>query len=464
MTQRDIISALTDVLSNQEGGDQGSEGGNDGRRESGASGTSGPGLHPPYSSASQGYGGASTPSSMSDMPPGTPPTGSRSASMGMSPPRGGGDAYGLSSDQSNNYRYGMPVLTQPDSSMESSPSPPTFSNISYDMIPRTAPLPLLVATQGLPDSTLHTSMDPTPGLIASTGYSPWTSASESTYSTSGDQPSRQRQWRHAHQSSLEWQPNSGFLSAFSTNARRTIASTEGLDTVSTSQYYDFPMSPQMAPVSHHLSHHSYGPLLSDSIMPGFGNEESQSLMDPTIGGQHGVGHHRSLSVRSHTPELSIATSGQTADTLVTPAPLPHRIDLMAQVRQKQLLVHDGVQDGQMGVLGENVSWDRDSPGESGILTGAGLGGGCGSSGATMLTPLPRSVRNAIPAYIDVYRERFHDLYPVVHRQGFEEHGEDALKCAMAAIATQYMGSKEDRIRGSQLHEFAWQEAKRVSQL
>lgn len=385
--------------------------------------------------------------------------------MGMSPPpRGGGDAYGLSSDQSNNYRYGMPVLPQPDSSMESSPSPPTFSHINYNMIPRTAPLPLLVATHGLPDSALHASMDPTPGLIPSTGYSPWTSASESAYSTPGDQPSRQRQWRHAHQSSLEWQPNSDFLSAFPTNARRSIATSEGLDTVSTSQYYDFPISPQMAPVPHHLSHHSYGPLLSDSIMPGFGSEQSSSLMDPTVGGHHGVGHHRSLSVRSHTPELSIATSGQTADTLVTPAPLPHRIDTMAQARQKQLLMPDGMQDGQMGILGDNSSWDRDNLGDSGILTGAGLGAGCGGNGTTILTPLPRSVRNAIPAYIDVYWERFHGLYPVVHRQAFEEQGEDALRCAMAAIATQHTSSKEDRIRGSQLHDFAWQEAKRVSSL
>lgn len=356
----------------------------------------------------------------------------------------------------------MPVLTQPDSSMESSPSPRMFSNIDYDTIPRTAPLPLLVATQGLSASALQASVDHIPGLIPSTGYSPWTSASESTYSTSGDQPSRQRQWRHAHQSSLEWQPNSDFLSAFPTNARRSIATTEGLDTVSTSQYYDFPMSPQMPPVSHHVSQHSYGPLLSDSMMPGFGSEQTQSLMDSTIGGHHGIGHHRSLSVRSHTPELSISTSGHTADTLVTPAPLPHRIDSMAQARQKQPLVHDGIQDEQMGVLGDNSNWGRDSLGNSGILTGAGLSAGCGGNGATMSTPLPRSVRNAIPTYLAVYWERFHGLYPVVHRQTFEEQGEDALRCAMAAIATQYMSSKEDRIRGSQLHDFAWQEAKRVS--
>jgi hypothetical protein len=33
---------------------------------------------------------------------------------------------------------------------------------------------------------------------------------------------------------------------------------------------------------------------------------------------------------------------------------------------------------------------------------------------------------------------------------------------MAAVATQYLNSKEDRTRGNQLHEFAWHEAKRVS--
>jgi hypothetical protein len=81
---------------------------------------------------------------------------------------------------------------------------------------------------------------------------------------------------------------------------------------------------------------------------------------------------------------------------------------------------------------------------------------------TVTTPLSRSVRNSIPSYLDVYWDRFHILYPFIHRTAFGDFGEDALRCAMAAIATQFLDNKEDRIRGNQLHEYAWQEAKRVS--
>lgn len=129
---------------------------------------------------------------------------------------------------------------------------------------------------------------------------------------------------------------------------------------------------------------------------------------------------------------------------------------MTQVPQKELVVGDGTEEVSMGVLGGGGS----SPHWNGaILTGPG----CGISGM-MSTALPRSVRNAIPAYVDVYWERFHHFCPVVHRQSFEGTGGEVLRCAMAAIATQFLNGKEDRVRGSQLHEYAWQEAKRVSDI
>lgn len=114
----------------------------------------------------------------------------------------------------------------------------------------------------------------------------------------------------------------------------------------------------------------------------------------------------------------------------------------------------------LGGDGSSPSWASNSPG--GVLTGSALGGagGCGIGGMTMVTPLPRSVRNAVPGYIEVYWDRFHPFYPFVHRQSVEGAGADVLKCAMAAMGTQYLNSKEDRIRGNQLHEFSWQEAKR----
>lgn len=232
--------------------------------------------------------------------------------------------------------------------------------------------------------------------------------------------------------------------------------------MATAPYYvpsGFPILPPMASASQH----SFHSLLGDDMMPGYTSEQNPSLLHPAVAGHHAVsGHQRSSSVRSQTPETSIATSGQMADTLVTPAPLSHRIDTTAQVQQKELLMDDGSQDGQMGMPNGNSPWSGDSPGDSGILTGVGPNSGCGSNMATASKPLPRAVRNAIPAYIDIYWERFHAFYPVVHRPTFEAEGEDVLRCAMAAIATQYINGKEDGLRGSQLHDFAWQETKRVS--
>ncbi|KAM0333204.1 hypothetical protein ACHAQA_001864 [Verticillium albo-atrum] len=81
-----------------------------------------------------------------------------------------------------------------------------------------------------------------------------------------------------------------------------------------------------------------------------------------------------------------------------------------------------------------------------------------------LPPPPASAYKAIPYYMEVYWEKFHHLFPIIHRRTFEEAVEqsDLLRCAMAAVATQYLAGKEDRIRGNQLHEYAWQQARRVS--
>jgi hypothetical protein len=90
--------------------------------------------------------------------------------------------------------------------------------------------------------------------------------------------------------------------------------------------------------------------------------------------------------------------------------------------------------------------------------------GCGMAGVVLSSQqLPRQVLAAVPSYIEVYWQCFHKLYPIVHRSSFESAGEDVLRCAMAAVATQYLDTKEDRLRGNQLHEHAWQELKRVSE-
>jgi len=137
--------------------------------------------------------------------------------------------------------------------------------------------------------------------------------------------------------------------------------------------------------------------------------------------------------------------------------------------------HQSLVDAQMGNLdvldGMNAGFGGTMDGsrhngdnEGSILTTLDLplGGGCSMPAAGMGMPLQRPVRASIPGYLDVYWDRVHPVLPVVHRQSFEAAPEDALRCAMAAVATQYLNSKEDRTRGNQLHEFAWHEAKRVS--
>jgi hypothetical protein len=93
-----------------------------------------------------------------------------------------------------------------------------------------------------------------------------------------------------------------------------------------------------------------------------------------------------------------------------------------------------------------------------------MGGGCAMPTPISITvPLPGHIRAAIPRYLEVYWASIDPVLPLVHRQSFEAAPDDVLSCAMAAVATQYFSSREDRNRGNDLHEFAWQELKRVSE-
>lgn len=338
--------------------------------------------------------------------------------------------------------------------MSSSPEPPNYHGVEY--IPRS--MPPYVATQTLsPSATMQTSLDNPPELIHTTD---WTSASESNYSTPpSDLTASQGYWNpHRSHSSLGWQTNTNMLSPFPPSAQRDHGN---IQTVAATQYVTthFSMSPHLAPAPYQ----AYSNLIDTSLMGGFVDDQtSQSLLDPSMTA-HAAVHDRSSSVRSPAPPPS---SAQATGTLVTPAPLPHRINPIALVnRQKEMVMGGGnVATGgtMLGGGGSSPSWASDSPGD--VLTGSVLtgGSGCGNGGMAVVTSLARSVRNAVPAYLEVYWERFHPFYPIVHRCSVEDAGQDVLKCAMAALATQYLNSKEDRIRGNQLHEYAWQEAKRVS--
>ncbi|KAI1093145.1 hypothetical protein F5B19DRAFT_501682 [Rostrohypoxylon terebratum] len=78
-------------------------------------------------------------------------------------------------------------------------------------------------------------------------------------------------------------------------------------------------------------------------------------------------------------------------------------------------------------------------------------------GTTFLTANTLSVH--VPRYVDLYWKRFDTLFPLVHRKSSKTAAGEVLRCAMAAVGTQFLQSKEDRIRGNELHELAWKEVK-----
>ncbi|KAI1177636.1 hypothetical protein F4777DRAFT_576714 [Nemania sp. FL0916] len=81
---------------------------------------------------------------------------------------------------------------------------------------------------------------------------------------------------------------------------------------------------------------------------------------------------------------------------------------------------------------------------------------------TALVPSPAAL-NAIPHYIDIYWKRFDTALPLVHRRSLETSNDPVLQCAMAAMGSQFLHSKEDRINSHILHSFASQEARRRPQ-
>ncbi|RWA07623.1 hypothetical protein EKO27_g7476 [Xylaria grammica] len=83
------------------------------------------------------------------------------------------------------------------------------------------------------------------------------------------------------------------------------------------------------------------------------------------------------------------------------------------------------------------------------------------SDAALLPTLAPSAAalNAIPRYLDVYWKRFDTLFPLVHRRSLQTAADPVLRCAMAALGSQFLQSKEDRINSHILHGLASQEAR-----
>lgn len=97
-------------------------------------------------------------------------------------------------------------------------------------------------------------------------------------------------------------------------------------------------------------------------------------------------------------------------------------------------------------------------GENGLLSNEDL----------MPLSLPTAASEAIPRYLEVYWDKVHPKNPIIHRHTFQnvpkeetEHLQ-VLQCAMAALATQFIPNAEDRMKGAQLHAYAWQQSKVVS--
>lgn len=392
---------------------------------------------------------------MSNTRPSTPPGGSTRSAMSPRPEGHDNHQYGPSpghpSPNFNNYMVhpGISIINQPAGSLSPSPEPSPFS-----AAPRSSPIPLYGIAQSLSPSTSLRALVELPELDPS-----WTS--EDSYSTHSEMPRAQR---HQPQPAVNWSTTNTLLPAgFPGEDRHEISASGGAELIAAPYYLTTPFS-----VSPHLAstpQPSYGSLLSEPMMNSFAEEQIQ-LLDPVISGHRGI-HQGQPSVRSSSPSISISVSGQAADTLVTPAPL-HRIEPMARVsRQKELAVGGSAADLTVGVLGSNANianWTGGSPGGAGLTSGHGLAGlhGCGLGRGPALARPTGAILNAVPSYIEIYWKHAHHALPIVHRPSFEMAGEEALRYAMAALATQHLNSMEDRIRGSQLHEYAWQEAKRVS--
>ncbi|KAK2035868.1 hypothetical protein LZ31DRAFT_619715 [Colletotrichum somersetense] len=316
-------------------------------------------------------------------------------------PSSGDPGYGGSYSLSTGSAQ-QPLMQQPNNGFGTS----SLGSVEYQ--PRTIPgfPPLYLQTEGL---GLQMSSDGPPELSHAQDHGWPSSASDSTYSTPSDN-SRRVFWPPARASATDWP--TGLLSPCPGTGFDPVVTTNPL-------LYQYPTSPQLGdPQTYQML---------DIPMSTYADE--QTIFDP---------HQQprfSNTVRSLSPPVTSA-SAQSSETLVNPSTaLPSdRImnSLACMGRQKEVAL--------------------------GLLAAPAL-----MQGSLPLPPA--NVCKAIPAYLEVYWEKFHRCFPIVHRRTFEDAAEqvDVLRCAMAAVATQYMSAKEDRIRGNQLHEYAWHQARRFPQ-
>ncbi|KAI0838687.1 hypothetical protein F5Y06DRAFT_267561 [Hypoxylon sp. FL0890] len=337
----------------------------------------------------------------------------------MSPPQhsGRGESYQSTSNPPSGHSYvlsSLPIIGNQPSSIGGSPA--TGTPFGIDFQPRTSsPFPTIymdttaVLPQNLPSLTIPDNSLP-PGLVhAGHDGSPWpSSASESNYSTPSEISHRRNINNRSFESpTSDWPGNTNMYSG----ASHSLHSPGGLETIATTAAY-------------------FGASFSPTA-PELDTALSLPMQFPDDGTfvEHTQQYHPYSSVRSPTPP-TLSLSAQSNENLVTLA-APSIPDAAATGgRQKGSTVF-------LGPLGGTA-----------FLT------------ANTLSP---HVRNAIPKYLGVYWKCFDTLFPLVHRKSVKTAADEVLRCAMAAVGTQFLQGKVDRIRGNELHEFAWKEVKTCTQ-
>ncbi|KAK3935897.1 putative transcription factor TDA9 [Diplogelasinospora grovesii] len=428
-------------------------------------------LSQPTSTSSPGTEGASTPS-VPGAQPRFPPSQMNSPAPTSNPPTPhpmGGGSYG----------GGSYTLSPALSSIAPAPGAPSYRGVLNAYQPRTTPpMPLGLRIPDQPPDLYRQDASPWASSMSST--------SDSTISSTPDIPGHPR-----------WPLSGHHLSPYPGTIPRDYLHSpgSGIDAMSAprpSLYLDSPFSqsPQYTSTPH--PHRGFDNVIG-TLMPSF--LSTDAAIHPHSAVSHspeGNGMFRSVhpqhqhnnstgSLPSLTPPPNPAS--HTSGALVAPAPtLSHRLDRMASLDHQKMALEaaSGMDASMLGGLaaafgsGSNTTSPVGDHDNNTYLAALDLpmGGSLGSIGNSgclampdlaMAIPLPRPVRAAIPGYLNVYWRRVHPVLPIVHRRTFEAAPEDMLRCAMAAMATQYLTGREDRNRGNQLHEFAWQEAKRATQ-
>ncbi|KAK4176053.1 hypothetical protein QBC36DRAFT_353147 [Triangularia setosa] len=378
-------------------------------------------------------GGSSTPAQGSGQTPSTAPVSAEIPSTTYSQP-------GSSPHPTVDYRGALTEYTiypMSPTTIVVTPSSTPFSHANTQ--PRTSQIEQLsVITQGI---QLPEQREP----------SPWaSSATDSTYST----PVSESLGNAQH-----WGRSSHLLSPYPHPTSR-VSPGPGLGGP-----FIHPNSYTTNPHSTQASHTYSGGTIFPNTM-GFGGQDVGSHQPSGLSNMHENTMAGGLRGLTPPPHTSASASG----ALITPASvLPTGIDpSLGMARHKQRLMDTqlGAQAAMMNDMGVGYAANGDvSPG--GEMAGLNLELGAkyampSSMPSSMNIPLPAAIRTSISGYLDVYWAKVHPVLPVVHRQSFEAEPEDVLRCAMAAVATQHLDTKEDRNRGNQLHEHAWQEAKRAA--